>query len=180
VIDKINENHQSNICVAYIYFDYKNSELQNGDYIVRTLLKQLLLPLDLISRELENVYDDCCSRSKRPDKEFLISQLLSTATRFSSVFFIFDALDECSKETLESMITLICEFKDSAIKMFCTFRPVFTNLANRLGVSDIYTISAQEEDVRNYLSRRLNKEWRHNKQFIPTIVDRLAQGAEGK
>lgn len=180
MIDEIIKSHQSNVCVAYIYFDYKNAEAQTGDFVIRTLLKQLLIPLDLVSRELETVYDESCSRLKSPPKEWLISQLLSVAAKFSIVFIMLDALDECSNETLEDAITLVHRFKDSGIKVFCTFRPIFINLGDRLGVSDIYTISAHDEDVKNYLSIRLNKEWRHNKGFISQIIDRLVVDAEGK
>jgi hypothetical protein len=180
VIDETIQSHQSNAYVAYVYFDYKNAEAQTEDFVVRTLLKQLLFSVDLIPRELENVYDERCSRLKSPDNEFLISQLLSTATKISNVFIMLDALDECSNETLEDMITLIHRFKHSGIKVLCTFRPILINLRDRLAVSDIYDISAHEEDVRNYLSIRLNKEWLHNKIFIPRIIDRLAQDVEGK
>jgi len=91
-----------------------------------------------------------------------------------------DALDECSKETFGDVITLIPQLKDSGIKMFCTFRSIFTDLGNQLGVPDIHTISAHEEDVRNYLLIQLSKKGRYNKNLTQKIIDRLAQGAEGK
>src|SRR6266496_4279901 len=48
-----------NICVAYVYFDYKSSSLQTADNVVRSLLKQLLCRINLIPRDLEDLYDDC-------------------------------------------------------------------------------------------------------------------------
>lgn len=44
---------QSDACVAYLFFDYKNREAETGNHVVRSLLKQLLLPLDLIPPALE-------------------------------------------------------------------------------------------------------------------------------
>jgi hypothetical protein len=135
--------------------------------------------LDSIPRELEAHYNECRSRSKSPDKAFFIRQLLSAADNFSTVHIMLDALDECTSGTLDEIVELIHQFKDSRIKVFCTFRPII-NLRDRLDVPDIHTISAQDSDIRNYLSIRLNKEWRHDKRFLGKVVDRLVEGAEGK
>jgi len=172
--------HQSNISIAYVYFDYQNEDAQSGDYVVRTLLKQLLLPTDLIPRELEQVYEDCCSHSKSPDKAFFIQQLSSAAAKFSSVYIMLDALDECSLKTLNDIISLIHQFKASTLKFFCTFRPNLINLGKQLGVSTIYSIAAHDDDIRNYLSIRLKREWRHGKHFPEQIIERLVTAAEGK
>lgn len=178
VIDKIRHTiRQSNACIAYIYFDYKSGEIQTGDHVVRTLLKQLLLPLDLVPRDLEGVYDECRSRLKDLDKAIFVRQLLSTAAAFSSVYIILDALDECTSGTLEEIIGLLRQFKDRGIKVLCTFRP-FLNLRVGLDVS-VHSIGAHDEDVRNYLSIRLNKAWPHNKCLRNKIIDRLAEGANG-
>ena len=134
----------------------------------------------MIPRDLENVYDECRSRLRSPDNTFFVRQLLSTAANFTSIYIILDALDECSGATLEDTISLIRQFKNSGIKVFCTFRPILNNLRHRLDISTIYSMSAHDEDVRNYLSIRLNKEWRHNKCFLEQIIDRLTEGAEGK
>ena len=58
--------------IAYIYFDYKNRAAQKGDYIVRTILKQLLLSLNVIPKDLEAVYDKCLSRLKTPQDSMFI------------------------------------------------------------------------------------------------------------
>ena len=100
----------------YIYFDYKNQEAETGDYVIRTLLKQLLLCSDLIPPDLEKVYDECRSRQKSPKGPFFTQQLSSTAPHFSSVHILLDALDECSHETLEDVIALILQIKNPNVK----------------------------------------------------------------
>ena len=155
--------------------------MQTADYVVRTLLKQLLFTLDLIPRELEDVYDDCCfHKQKAPDRTFFTRHLLSATGKFSSVYIMLDALDECTSGTLDNTINIIRQLKDSWIKVFCTFRPILINIGDRLDISTIYSIGAHEEDIRNYLSIRLNKEWRHDKCFLERIINQLAECAEGK
>ena len=180
MIDEVTRTiHQSDACVAYLYFDYKNAEAQTRDHVVRTLLKQLLLPSHLIARELEASYDAWSVHSKNPDRTIFSRQLLSAAATFSSVYIMLDALDECGSETLDDIVTLIRLLKDSGIKVFCTYRP-HLNLRKRLDTPTIHPIGAHDEDVRNYLSIRLNKEWRHHESFREQIIDRLAKGAEEK
>ena len=67
--------------------------METDDHVIRTLLKQLLLPSDLIPPEIEKVYDECCSHQKSPERPFFTQQLLSTAASFASVHILLDALD---------------------------------------------------------------------------------------
>jgi len=114
---------QSNACVAYIYFDYKNGEAQTGDFVVRTILKQVLLPLDMIPPNLEAIYDDCCSRLKSPEKALFIRPLLSAAGKFSSVYIMLDALDECTSGTLKIRLILFISLKIQGLKFFALSAP---------------------------------------------------------
>ena len=91
-----------------------------------------------------------------------------------------DALDECTSATLADLIILICKLKGHGIKVFCTFRPNLIDLGERLDILTIQSIGAHDEDVRNYLSIRLNKEWRHAKSLQEKVMDPLVKGAHGK
>lgn len=102
------------------------------------------------------------------------------ADTLSSVYIMLDALDECSSATLQETITLIRRFKDSRIKVFCTLRPNLIDLGDWLGVPSIHTIRADDKDVRNYLSIRLNKEWRHAESLREKVIDGLTKDVEGK
>ena len=166
----------------YIYFDYKNQEAETGDYVIRTLLKQLLLCSDLIPPDLEKIYDECRSRQKSPEGSFFTQQLLSTAASFASIHILLDALDECTSRTLEDAIALIHQLKDPDphIKWFCTFRPILIDLGERLNIPTIHSIDAHNEDLMNYLSIRLNKEWRHSKTLRERVIEPLVKNAHGK
>jgi len=102
------------------------------------------------------------------------------AATFSSVYIILDALDECSIRTLEELIVLIRKLKDHGVKVFCTFRPNLIDLGKCLNIPTIQSIRAHDEDIRNYLSIRLNKEWRHAKSLREQVMDPLVKGAHGK
>lgn len=171
--------HEDRTRIAYMYFDYKNRENQTGEDVIRSLLKQILLPSKLIPRDIESIYEDFDIHHKHPDISIFTRQLLSISAKFSSIYIILDALDECSNETLNEILTFIQQFKNSGVRVFCTSRPHITNLGDNLETS-IVPIEADNEDVRNYLTIRVNQEWRHNEGFRARIIDQLTQGAKGK
>jgi Ankyrin repeats (3 copies)/Ankyrin repeats (many copies) len=169
----------SNVCVAYIYFDYKITD-QTDDNIVRSLLKQLLVQSKVIPSDLESHYNDCCSLSKSPDGAIFSQSLFSSIANFSSVYILFDALDECSDKTFNEISALIRRLKDTKeLHVFCTSRP-HIDFKDALHTHDVHLIQAHDDDVKNYLSIRVKREWRHNPRFQDQIIDKLAQATQGK
>lgn len=167
-------------CVAYIYFDYKDPKAHTIENVVRSLLKQLLIPVTLVPQVLESAYDEFCSQSIIPDTSTFLQQLISTCTHYSSVFIFLDALDECSSDTLDSVINLIRQLSRSGVKTFATSRPHLRNLPVELEKPLILQIEAQDDDVKNYLSVRLIKEWRYSEQLKSRIIHAIIQGTRGK
>ena len=102
------------------------------------------------------------------------------AASLASVHILLDALDECTSRTLEDVIALIHQLKDPNVKWFCTFRPILNDLGERLNILIIHSIDAHDEDLRNYLSIRLNKEWRHAKILRERDIEPLVKDAHGK
>jgi len=135
---------------------------------------------EVIPSDLESHYDDCCSRLKSPDRTIFTQHLFSSITNFSSVYILFDALDECSDKALEEISALIHRLKDrKEVHVFCTSRP-HINVKDALNTHGVHLMYAHDDDVRNYLSIRLEKEWRHNPRFRKQIIDILTQAAKGK
>jgi hypothetical protein len=149
--------------------------------IVRSLLKQLLCSLTLIPPEIESLYDDCCSKCKPPNTSDLTHRLHQVAVascKFSSVFFMLDALDECNIH--DEVIALISPFGKLGIKVFCTSRHHLTDLPNKLDTTAVLEVRAHDDDVRNYLVARLKEEWKFGDHFKPRVVDRLVNDVDGK
>ena len=51
----------------YIYFDYKEHQLQTAAYVTITILKQLVIDGELLN-ELEQLYRDNTEKSKVPEE----------------------------------------------------------------------------------------------------------------
>jgi len=179
VIDDITS--KSNVSVAYIYFDYKDSDAQSVDNVIRSLLKQLLCASIVIPQEVESVYNDARKQFKDPDTLTFTRLLqLVAASNSGNVFIVFDALDECgSTKVRDFVITLICQLKEAGAKGLCTSRPHLTDLAKRLDTTAILPIEAKDQDIENYVSTVLSN-WPYAERLKIKIIDRLASGAKGK
>lgn len=172
--------NERNYRTIYIYFDYKNAEVQTLDHVVRSLLKQLLCTTILIPRDVESVFHDCRRRSEEPELSTSIRLLRHTiSTNFNSdVFIALDALDECG--SIDPFIELICKLENSGAKIVCTSRPNLISLADRLNTTAVLPIEAQDEDIKNYVRTVLQEKWKYAEKLRNQIIDRLALKAEGK
>lgn len=166
--------------VVYVYFDYKNPKSQSGEDIIRCLLKQLLCRSNLVPRDVEALFDEFNNRSTSPNLPTFIRLFISLSSQFSTIYVMLDALDECSPENLKDVIALVGQLNDSNIKVFCTSRNYFPDLRNQLGALTILHIEADPDDLRNYLSIKLNEEWKFDDASKVIIKDKLADRAEGK
>jgi hypothetical protein len=142
--------------------------------VIRCLLRQFLSHLDTIPIALELLYDNSLRHSTTPDQAALMRHLISSTNTFDYAFVVLDALDECSAEALGAAISLIGRLKESEVKIFVSGRPYASNTLSLLDNPPEIVIRTNEEDIRKYLSDRLNKEWRYGEISRQRILDSVA------
>lgn len=81
--------------VAYFYFDFRVSEKQHYDNLIRSLLTQFSAQSPALPRVLDALYVRHHYGSCQPNTEQLVSTLIDVLDAFESSFIILDALDEC-------------------------------------------------------------------------------------
>jgi hypothetical protein len=169
------------VSIVHIYFNYKDQDNQTPDCIVQRIIKQLLIPLDLVPRDLETLYDDHRRRLRLPDTDTMIRIWDNLSMSSASVFAVFDGLDECNAKARWEILGLINKLRRPNVKIFCTFRShVLTAVTQQLKNSHVQKVEADGEDIRNYILERLNREWQHNVGLIPEIVGPLVEKATGQ
>jgi hypothetical protein len=166
--------------VAYVYFDYNDLQSQARDNIIRSLLKQLLFHWAILPRELEQIFERSIERGKTANGETLKEHLISTCSHVGSVFVLFDALDECTRENFDQAAELICDLKNAGAKIFCTSRIDTSQVREKLGHPLVTEIKAHNEDVLNYVSGRLYREWEYDEESRRKILEALVLNATGK
>ena len=162
----------SGTAVAYIYFDYKNKDTHNVLAVFSNILRQLLEQLNIIPREIQELYDSISSERKENnlniDQCFSFIQLV--CKDFARTFLIFDALDECpvhdssSNEFRSKMVSLIQRLSQLTT-IFVTSRP-HVNLTLEIRNCGCLDVQATDSDMCAYLKARAA-----NHKILRRIID---------
>jgi hypothetical protein len=166
--------------MAYIYFDYNDPKSQEPETVIRSLLKQLLFKPTLLIPELESLYDECIQKGKSADMSTLRKHMISICSYFQSIIILFDALDECTSINFRETAEIICELRKTEVKVFSTSRINTPQIREKLGNPLVIEIQANQEDIINYISIRLDKEWDYDEESREKISDSLIVNAKGK
>jgi hypothetical protein len=166
--------------VAYMYFDYKNETGQTGARVVASLLKQFLVDVDLLPNEIELVYDEHAPTFRTIDFAALIHLCVATLSTLTNAFVLLNGLDECSQDQYRDVILFVNELRKLPVKVLCTGRPHSSNRNAQINPCAILEITACREDLGNYISERLDSEWRHDNELKPQVFKKLISGADGR
>ena len=163
----INKFRDENVKVVYVYFDYKAERTQTTIDVVRSLLKQLLSQFDNLPPELEplyTLYGKSIRTSTRPDITICI-RLLASCSQISSIYAVFDAIDECSDVYQKEVLELFAHLQKSGYRLLISSRPHLYKLLHQLSDTETLEICANEADLRNYITTRLNEEGNVSEKF---------------
>jgi hypothetical protein len=95
----------------------------------------------------------------------------------SSLMYI---LDECNSLELEKFLRSLKQLRDRNIKLLCTSRPHITDIDNWVEMTSSLEIFAHDDDIRNYLSHRMDKEWKFSDRLQRQVMEQLLINAQGK
>jgi hypothetical protein len=180
VVDDLKSRPSSTEALGYIYFDYNDPKSFQPDIIVRSLLKQLLFSLRTIPEVIETNHNECTTQGKAVDFTNLKRQLLLVIPTFDRVFLLFDALDEISTEYSKQVMSLISDFRNARAKIFCTSRIDTTRVRDELGSPAVTEIRANHDDIVDYITGRLDREYDYDEESKQMILDCVVEKVDGK
>jgi hypothetical protein len=145
------------VAIAYIYCDYGNDVEHTPLNLLGSILKQLVYSGPDVSRVVKDVYHHRIKKNARMKLTEVSSLLHIEAARYSRVYVIVDALDECSdrngvrRTLLESLLHLR---ETSAVNLMVTSRfiPAIEERFSSMTSMTRLDIRAQDEDVASYVS----------------------------
>lgn len=163
--------------IAYVYFDYKDSETQNVINVAANILKQLISQLaDIPNDVMELLYDMRSNARHSLDMLSITKVIGAIVPRFVSVYLVVDALDECeSYATREQFLNFVVRLEEANnTKTLITGRPHIHPHRN----ADILPIQAQDTDIETYIRVKL-EDTRIKRELQEEIVTKLLQTAGG-
>jgi hypothetical protein len=116
----------------------------------------------------------------RPSDTRFLELLSETVSEFPKVFVVLDAFDETKKEERGKIIEYLKVCNASNLRLFITTRsPLVGLLKENFPESKDLEITAQDNDIGNYLTEKLSAELLHDK-LKEQISTTLKAGAHGK
>ena len=179
------QRHSGDIGTAYIYFSYKDAEIQTPANIAASILQQLISVRPDYLNDLKDLYTKHKKENTRPSIGDIMVLLQSVVFSFSRVFVVIDALDECS-DTDDVRSILLTELKklQSRLCLLVMSRPI-PDLENLLEGAVRVTVEASMTDIKNYLQQRLESTGSMQKHLADepslrdTIISRITQRIKG-
>jgi hypothetical protein len=176
--------------VAYFYFDFKDTEKQDPDPMIRSFIMQLLSQCIKIPSTLEMLFSTCENGRRQPSTSALLDVLEEIIGQFPHVYIILDALDECTTRTeLLSILESIIGWQLKGLHLLVTSRKeqdIESSLECLIEECDIICIQSKlvDQDIRKYVHQRLStdkdlKKWQKDPDVMHEIVTALMKGAQG-
>lgn len=176
--------------VVYFYFDYKDSEMQKTEAMIRSLICQFLPYCTKIPSSLETLFSTSNEGQRYPLLKSLLGVLYQIIEDFPRSYIVLDALDECTDQPeLMDILEQIVGWHFDKIHILVTSRKE-QNIE-----SSLQTIIPQENmiclqhgvidrDIQAYIQQRLDNDkglqkWQKDLHVRQEIETKLMRGACG-
>ncbi|PNP50730.1 hypothetical protein THARTR1_08351 [Trichoderma harzianum] len=149
----------SAIGVAYVYFNYNRQEDQDFQKLLASLLKQLAGGCHPLPDSTKELYNEHLKKRTRASLEELKTDFKGVVAKYSKVFIILDALDECQFFELNLLLSGLVELqKEHRLQLLATSRPIpeIMDLFNHSNVAKLQ-IRAETSDVNAYIEAHMDK-----------------------
>jgi hypothetical protein len=156
VIDYLNGRFRGeNVKIVSVYFDYNSQDTQNAVNLAKSLLNQLLSDPDIpVPEKIETLYNE----RKQLDKTILFEVLASCSQQFSTVYTIFDAVDESKEAYHLELLDLFVHLQNLRYKIVISGRPgsPLNKIQSKLD-SKVIEIRANSNDLESYVCARVQE-----------------------
>jgi hypothetical protein len=144
--------------VTYIYCNYKESN-QIATNLIASILQQLVQTDAEVSKEIHALYTKHITKQTRPTFDEFSILLQSEARRFSKLFVVIDALDECTESdgTRGRLLTELQKLQPM-LHLLVTARPHIRNVVDIFQDASLLEICATQEDIMMYIQGRIKTE----------------------
>jgi Cdc6-like AAA superfamily ATPase len=161
VVDHLRKAFGGNdrIGIACLFCSYMRLTEQRSADLLTSLLKQLVQELPSLPEVVEILYKEHMKRNTRPSFGELSDVLQSVVGSYSRIFFVIDALDECTNadRDREHLLREIFRLQGHArISLFATSRFI-PEIEKEFDESILLEIRASDDDVRIYLDGKISR-----------------------
>jgi hypothetical protein len=175
---------------VYFYFDFNDSQKQDAEPMLRSLLCQLLQCLFTIPKGVDALFSSCESGQRQPAMDPLLEATRQAAQDFTQIYIVLDALDECKQrsELLDTLET-VAGWQLGNLHLLMTSRKeidIERSLEAYVEESDTVCLQrdVMNQDIQRYVHQRLRDDkglakWNKDAAIRREIEAALMHGARG-
>jgi hypothetical protein len=185
VIDNLCGAVQSSIVgVAYLYFNYKTQVDQTVAALLSAILKQLIQNRPDIAESVSAIYHKHLAGMTTPSLDEISNTLGAVLSKFSCVFVVIDALDECAKHdgTRTQLLSSLRNLqRDADLRLLFTSRFI-PDIVDDFSLAPSIEVRANPADVKNYVASqifRLPKFVQRNVGLQQLVEDKIVDAVDG-
>lgn len=137
-----------------------------------------------MSEEIHGLYDRHLNRETRPTFTELSESLQGESRKFSTVFVVLDALDECPElqQTRAKVLSVMCKLK--TVQLIVTGRPHITDMTHTFEQAVRLDIHASNSDIEKYINGQIEmeknlKKFKEGDELRKTIKDTIVNKVDG-
>lgn len=175
---------------AYFFFDFNDTQKQDPELMLRSLICQLSQQSIEIPADLDALFSSCDNGHRQPLVDALLEVTRKVVQEFPQVYIVLDALDECTHRVeLMGMLETIAGWQLENLHLLATSRKERDIESSIEGfVDDQSRICLQselvDEDIKRYVQQRLSDDknlvkWTKDAVIKQEIENALMTGARG-
>lgn len=142
--------------IAYIYCDHRHQETQKVDELIMSILKQLTQKMFSLPNCVREMHETHTYAQTRPSLDEILGALHTIIEKYSRVFIIVDALDQCPTS--------------SGCRQF--FLKELSNLQNQFGVNCFATSRLDSDIITHFRTNSISLEIRTSAKDIEIYVEK--------
>ncbi|RYN28575.1 hypothetical protein AA0114_g12456 [Alternaria tenuissima] len=149
------------MATAYFYFDFNDTQKQDPELMLRSLLCQLVQRSVVIPKGVDALFSSCENGQRKASSHALLQVTKEAAQEFTHVYVVLDALDECAQRSeLMDMLETVAEWQLDNLHLLVTSRKerdIETCLESYVGEEDTVCLQRDvvDQDIQRYVQQRL-------------------------
>ncbi|CAN9092244.1 unnamed protein product [Alternaria alternata] len=180
----------TSMVMAYFYFDFNDTQKQDPELMLRSLLCQLLESSVGILKGVDALFSSCENGKRQPLLHALLQVTKEAAQEFKHVYVVLDALDECAQRSeLMDMLETVAGWQLDNLHLLMTSRKerdIESSLEEYIRDEDTVCLQRDvvDKDIRRYVQQRLRVDkglakWNKDASVRQEIEAALMRGARG-
>jgi hypothetical protein len=180
----------TSMATAYFYFDFNDTQKQDPELMLRSLLCQLVQRSVVIPKGVDALFSSCENGKRQPSLHALLQVTREAAQEFTHVYVVLDALDECTQRLeLMDMLETVAGWQLNNLHLLMTSRKerdIKRSLEGYVGEEDTICLQRDvvDKDIQRYVQHRLDVDkglakWNKDAAISQEVEDALMRGAHG-